>query len=95
MAEMQTQKQKTEKSQKSKSKPVLIDRPAIIPGRTYTRREATLACGVSTASLIRAWEAGFLKSYRVGRRVLHSGQQLLEWLEAGGKTGRALAGGVQ
>lgn len=96
MTEVQTLKQKNGKSQKSnKGSAVVTSRPTIIPNRNYTRQEAKLACGVSVASLIRAWEAGFLKSYRVGRRVLHSGQHLLDWLEAGGKTGRTLVGGAQ
>lgn len=96
MIETQALKQKNGKSQKGKKESTaVISRPTIIPNRNYTRQEAKLACGVSVASLIRAWEAGFLKSYRAGRRVLHSGQDLLDWLETGGKTGRTLAGGAQ
>lgn len=71
------------------------DRPTLDPSRNYTRAEAALAVGVAPISLFRAFDAGHLNAFRVGRRVIHSGQQLLDWLAAGGKTstveGRAQA----
>lgn len=63
-------------------------RPSIEQNRNYDRPEAALACGCAVISLIRAYDAGHLKAYRIGRRVVHSGMHLLAWLEAGGKTAR-------
>jgi hypothetical protein len=71
-----------------KAKVKLPTRPSIEPNRDYPRREAALACGVAPITIIRAYEAGHLKFYRVGRRVIHSGQHLIDWLEAGGKTSK-------
>lgn len=62
-------------------------RPTLDPARIYTRREAALALGVSTITLIRARDNGNLQELRVGARCLHSGQQLIDFLNAGGKTG--------
>lgn len=64
------------------------DRPIIEPTRNYNRKEAALACAVAEITLFRAYDSERLKAYRVGSRVLHSGQHLLDWLEAGGRTGR-------
>lgn len=64
--------------------------PAIEPGRIYNRKQAALACSVGEITLFRAYDSGNLKAYRVGSRVSHSGQHLLDWLEAGGRTGRTL-----
>jgi hypothetical protein len=35
-----------------------------------------------------------LKAYRIGRRVIHSGQHLLDWLNNGGKTGCVKTSGL-
>lgn len=78
-------------SQKSKSTSIQ-PRPVIEPNRNYDRREAALACGCAVITLIRAYDAGHLKAYRVGRRVLHSGAHLLAWLESGGRTMRSKGG---
>ncbi|HEU0179424.1 MAG TPA: hypothetical protein VFV58_34770 [Blastocatellia bacterium] len=63
-----------------------IQRPILEPARIYTRREGALALGVSEITMIRARDAGHLAEFRVGRYVRHSGQQLLDWLAAGGRT---------
>jgi hypothetical protein len=85
MQQVATRKKARKKSRKiTKSKP----RPAIEPTRLYDRNEAAHICGVSWPTLFRAYDNGHLKAYRVGARVQHSGQHLLDWLEAGGKTGR-------
>src|SRR5262245_55348596 len=65
-------------------------RPAIEPTRNYNRKEAAIACDVSEITLFRAYDSGNLKAYRVGARILHSGRHLLDWLEAGGRTGRTV-----
>lgn len=78
-------KAKARGARKIKSQP----RPTIEPSRNYNRQEAALACDVSEITLFRAYDSGNLKAYRVGQRVLHSGQHLLDWLEAGGRTGRS------
>jgi hypothetical protein len=64
------------------------ERQPIEPLRNYTRAEAARVVPCAEITLIRAWEGGFLNCYRVGRKILHSGQHLIDWLEAGGKTGR-------
>lgn len=63
------------------------NRPAIEPLKNYTREEAAKVVPCAQITLIRAYDNGFLSFYRVGRRILHSGQHLIDWLEAGGKTG--------
>ena len=60
----------------------------VVASQIYGRIEAAKALGVAPITIIRAHEGGHLKAYRVGRRVLHSGQHLLDWLEAGGRTGK-------
>lgn len=62
-------------------------RPVIEPNRKYDRRESVLACGAGINTIVRAFENGYLKAYRIGRCVMHSGQHLLDWLGSGGKTG--------
>jgi hypothetical protein len=64
----------------------LANKPPLTPDRIYTRAEAALVVGVAHITLIRARDAGHLAELRVGRNVLHSGQQLLDWLASGGKT---------
>lgn len=59
---------------------------AILANALYSRAEASDLTGVAQITLIRATDAGHLKSYRVGRRVIYSGSQILNWLEEGGKT---------
>lgn len=67
-------------------------RPILDPRRIYPRPEAALATGVAVITLIRAYDSGHLAAYRAGRRVLHSGQHLIDWLEGGGKTSRVKGG---
>lgn len=71
------------RQQKNRQK---ITRPTLDPTRIYTRDEAALALGVSKITLIRARDAGHLAELRAGRRCLHAGQQLLDWLNSGGRT---------
>jgi hypothetical protein len=56
---------------------------AIEPAAIYSRAEAARVAGVSQITLWRALERGDLSCYRRGRRVLHSGQHLLDWLRKG------------
>ncbi len=65
-----------------------VNRPAIEPLKNYPRPEAARVVPCAVITLIRAYEAGHLSAYRVGRKILHSGQHLIAWLEAGGRTGR-------
>lgn len=67
----------------------LPHRPPLELNRLYPRSEAALVIGCATITLIRAYEAEHLKGYRVGRYIKHSGQHLIDWLEAGGKTGHS------
>ncbi len=78
---------KNKPARNRKKRAAILNRPPVEPSRTYTRREAALALGISVPTIIRAYEAGFLKAFRCGRRVTHSGQQLMDWRETGGQTG--------
>ena len=61
-------------------------RPTLETSRNYPVKEGALCVGVSVATIWRAIQAGRLKTYRVGSRVIISGEQLKNWLESGGKT---------
>lgn len=52
----------------------------------YSVADAASVAGVSAITLWRAIAAGHLKTYRVGRRRVVSGEQIKHWLENGGKT---------
>lgn len=80
------------KKQQSKSKAENLYRPPIEQNRIYTREEAARTVGCSIITLIRAKDSGHLEAYQVGRRVLHSGNHLLLWLENGGKTSNVKGG---
>lgn len=77
-----------EKAKRKTNRKDTLNRPAIEPLKNYPRPEAAKVVPCAVITLIRAFEAGHLSAYRVGRNVVHSGQQLIDWLEAGGKTGR-------
>lgn len=59
---------------------VKLERPSLQADKIYNRAESALACGVAYLTIVRAKERGELDCFRVGRRVLHSGQHLLDWL---------------
>jgi hypothetical protein len=82
-----TRKRKSRPAKKVRGQ---ADKPAIVPGALYNRAEAMFVLGVSQMTLFRAYDAGHLAALRVGRNILHSGQQLLDWLAAGGKTGKKI-----
>jgi excisionase family DNA binding protein len=64
-----------------------IPRPTLDRQRNYSVTEAALTMGVAAVTIWRAIYSGHLRHYRVGRRVLVSGEQLVAWRDAGGKTG--------
>jgi hypothetical protein len=64
-------------------------REPILEGIIYSRKEAAFLLGCSTITLCRAYWAGFLKGKKIGTNIRHTGRQLLDWLEAGGRTNRA------
>jgi hypothetical protein len=64
-------------------------REPIIEGIIYSRKEAAFLLGCSTITLCRAYWAGFLKGKKIGTNIRHTGRQLLDWLEAGGRTNKA------
>jgi excisionase family DNA binding protein len=66
-----------------------LPRPALEQSRNYQVNEAALTMGVAAITIWRAIYNGHLKHYRVGRRVLVSGEQLIAWRDAGGKTGHS------
>jgi hypothetical protein len=57
--------------------------------RFYSRRLAAIVCDVSETTITRAYLNHYLEGYRVGRYIRHSGRHLLDWLEAGGRTGHS------
>jgi hypothetical protein len=81
----QSSSRRTAPRTKSRRQP----RPTIEPSRLYSRAEAALAIGCAVITIIRADERGHLLGYRVGRRRQYSGEQLMAWLSAGGRTGRS------
>ena len=78
-----------------KSKPgrklTVSPRPGINPDQIYNRRESAAVIGCSWITLVRANLNGYLRGYRTGRTVKHTGRQLLDWLESGGHTGHTAA----
>lgn len=80
---------KPRRPRKSSRKPGLkpkIKRPTLEPNRIYIFSEAALACGCSRSTIVRARDSGNLQDLRVGGKVIFSGEALLAWLNAGGKT---------
>jgi len=73
------------KARTKKDRPTEINltRPVIEPTRIYSRREAAMVTGVSVITIIREKKRGRLAYHQQGRRVLHSGQHLLDWLKKG------------
>jgi excisionase family DNA binding protein len=63
------------------------NRPTIEPLKIYTPEEIARMGDCSLATIMRAIGSKHLKSYKIGRNRKVSGQQFLDWLEAGGKTG--------
>lgn len=60
--------------------------PLLETDRNYSVSDGAAAAGVSGITFWRAIYAGHLLTYRVGRRRVVSGQQIKDWLDAGGKT---------
>jgi len=56
--------------------------------RHYAIPEGADVVGVHPNTLWKAVYAGYLLTFRAGRRRLVSGQQLQDWLNAGGKTSK-------
>lgn len=78
---------KTPSNKKKSSRKLNGRRQPILPTAIYNRPEAALVADCAVITLIRAYGAGHLEGYRIGRYVKHSGQQILNWLESGGRTG--------
>jgi excisionase family DNA binding protein len=72
----------------------LIEDPIRIdPQKLYSRAEAAEITEVSWMTLKRASDAGHLRYRRAGRHYRYLGQDLLDWMAAGGKTGYRNTGG--
>src|SRR5262245_7998464 len=82
--------QKVKIRKKTARKKAVKARPPIDPMTNYDRYEAAELVGVAWQTPFRAYDNGHLGAYRVGARVLHSGQHLLDWLQNGGRTGRTV-----
>lgn len=77
----------TRKGSPKRAKTRILAPPTLEPNRNYSVPQGALAVGVASITLWRAIYAGHCQHYRVGRRVLVSGNFLFEWLNSGGKTG--------
>jgi len=62
-------------------------RPRLEPGRFYSRTEAAAIFDQHPHTFMRAYHRGHLEGFRSGRNVFHSAEQLMRWLESGGRTG--------
>jgi hypothetical protein len=62
-------------------------RPVIEPEKLYTRGEVAILVNRHENTIYRAWKFCNLAGRVIGNRVGHFGWQILEWLDAGGKTG--------
>lgn len=80
--EQQTQRQKTKRRTSARIRIKTKDRPSLILDKQYNRLEAALVTGVSYITIVRAQEKGELAAYKIGRRILHSGKHLHDWLKS-------------
>lgn len=73
------------------------NRPSLDLSKNYGPTEGAIVAGVSASTF---WRAIYLNQekpgqglphYRVGRRIVVSGEQIKAWLEKGGQTGRSIA----
>jgi hypothetical protein len=81
-------KAKTPRKLNGRRQPIKLPQE-ILPNAFYDREQAAVVIGCSVITLLRAYYAGYLKACRTGRHLRHSGQQLLDWIADGGKTGHA------
>lgn len=81
-----TAKLRTKKPAAAKSKTKKSDNRPLELNMNYSIQEAAIVAGVAAITLWRAIAADHLKTYRVGRRRVVSGEQIKQWLENGGKT---------
>ncbi len=58
----------------------------LTPNRNFSVNEAAASLSINAITIWRAIWGGHLQTYRIGRRHVISTEQLLAWLEAGGKT---------
>ena len=65
--------------------------PQIRPEARYGYEKAAQLARVSESTIRRAMDAGYLKTERVGFRIVFLGADLLAWLQAGRRTGRTSA----
>jgi excisionase family DNA binding protein len=89
----QSQHRKKGRPQAAKQSTLRLARPTLEKSRNYTVLEGAVTMGVAAITVWRAIYNGYLEHYRVGRRVLVSGAQLIAWRDAGGKTGHSAKGG--
>jgi hypothetical protein len=80
----------TETAEKSKSarkpKSKKTERQRLEPTRLYSRKDLADIFGAHSITSLRAHRRQHLEGYTVGRLVFHTGEQVLAWLNAGGKT---------
>lgn len=63
------------------------ERKAILDGALYTMPEVAALCSVSTETIRRAVENGFLVMHSIGDAPRFWGSDVRAWINAGGKTG--------
>jgi excisionase family DNA binding protein len=67
----------------------LTFKPEIKSDALYTYQDVALLAGVSYPTIKRAVDAGRLKADYIGSEPRIRGAAILQWLDAGGKTGRS------
>ncbi len=71
-------------------------RTLIEPTRNFTPEEAAFAASVAVVTVRRAIALNQvmpnqgLSHYRIGRRIVISGEQIQNWIASGGQTGRSI-----
>lgn len=83
-----TTRLRTKKTAAAKSKTKKPDNRPLELNVNYSVDDAAVVAGVAAITLWRAIGSNNLKTYRVGRRRVVSGQQIKDWLENGGKTSK-------
>lgn len=77
-----TEKSKSTRKPKSKQP----ERQHLEPTRIYSRKDLAAIFGAHPITFLRAYRRDHLEGCTVGRLVFHTGEQVMRWLEAGGRT---------
>jgi hypothetical protein len=84
----ETIKAKKRKKKKNIRKKRTVRRIPLELNRNYSVPEGAEAANVAPVTMWRAIAGNHLQTCRAGRRRIVSGQQIKDWLDAGGKTSK-------